>query len=94
MARPTTENDSRPRWTSPWQRARGCYAGSRAVQGTRWATTDFSNIREAPSCRSGYTVQLPIKARKQFLQFDSSAPTGKPVTKEAEIPDALHILNL
>jgi D-amino peptidase len=44
-------------------------------------------------CRP-YKIKLPIKARKQYLQFDSASGLGKLITKEAEIPDALHILDL
>jgi D-amino peptidase len=44
-------------------------------------------------CRP-YKMKLPIKARKQYLQFDSASGLGKLITKEAEIPDALHILDL
>jgi D-amino peptidase len=39
-----------------------------------------------------YKLDLPIKAKKQYLVFED--PTKpKPVTKEAVIPDALHILD-
>jgi D-amino peptidase len=41
-----------------------------------------------------YKLQLPIQARMQYLQFDSDSGPGKLITKEGEIPDALHILDL
>ncbi len=41
-----------------------------------------------------YKVELPIQARKEYLQFDSDTGPGKLITKEAEIPDALRILDL
>ncbi len=41
-----------------------------------------------------YKVDLPIQARKEYLQFDSDSGPGKLITKEGEIPDALHILDL
>jgi len=44
-------------------------------------------------CRP-YKLKLPIQARKQYLQFDSASDRGKLITKEGEIPDALHILDL
>ena len=44
-------------------------------------------------CRP-YKLEMPIKARKQYLQFDSPSGPGKLITKEAVIPDALHILDL
>jgi D-amino peptidase len=50
-------------------------------------------VAAIPACQP-YTVKLPIRARKQFLQFDTATSPGKLVTKEAEIPGALHILDL
>jgi D-amino peptidase len=41
-----------------------------------------------------YKFKLPIQARKQYLQFDSASGPGKLITKEGELPDALHILDL
>jgi D-amino peptidase len=40
-----------------------------------------------------YTLQLPIKAKKQWLAIDAQNPKGKLMTKEGEIPDMLHILS-
>jgi hypothetical protein len=37
---------------------------------------------------------LPIKAKKQYLDLDPGLPHPTQVTKEAIIPDALHILDL
>jgi D-amino peptidase len=39
-----------------------------------------------------YRLELPIKARKQYLTFENPAKP-KLVTKEGTIPDALHILD-
>lgn len=50
-------------------------------------------VAAIPKCQP-YKLQLPIRARKQFLQFDATTAPGKLITKEAEIPDALHILDL
>jgi hypothetical protein len=50
-------------------------------------------VAAIPKCRP-YRIKLPIKARKQYLQFDSPSGPGKLITKEREIPDALHILDL
>ncbi len=50
-------------------------------------------VAALPAC-SPYTLKLPIRARKQFLQFDSPNAPGKLITKEGEIPDALHLLDL
>ena len=41
-----------------------------------------------------YTLALPIKAKKQFLLFDAQSPKGRLMTKEGEIADALHLLDL
>ncbi|MCX6905684.1 MAG: M55 family metallopeptidase [Verrucomicrobia bacterium] len=45
-----------------------------------------------PNCRP-YHLDLPIKAKKQYLVFDDPL-NPRVVTKEATIPDALHILDL
>jgi len=37
-------------------------------------------------------LDLPIKAKKQYLVFDGS-PKPKLATKEGTIPDALHLLD-
>ena len=50
-------------------------------------------VAAIPSCPV-YKLQLPIRARKQYLQFDAPDASGKLVTKEAEITDVLHLLDL
>jgi hypothetical protein len=44
-----------------------------------------------PDCKP-YRLELPIKAKKQYLILDGS-PKPKLVTKEGTIPDALHLLD-
>lgn len=46
-----------------------------------------------PQCKP-YTLKLPIQAKKQYLIFGADAPKGKLTTKEGEIQDALHLLDL
>lgn len=48
-------------------------------------------VAAIPKCKP-YRLELPIKARKQYLLLDGS-PKPKLVTKEGTIPDALHILD-
>ena len=48
-------------------------------------------MKAIPNCKP-YRLELPIKAKKQYLVFDGS-PKPKLVTKEGTIPDALHILD-
>jgi D-amino peptidase len=48
-------------------------------------------IAAIPKCKP-YRLELPIKAKKQYLLLDGS-PKPKLVTKEGTIPDALHILD-
>jgi hypothetical protein len=48
-------------------------------------------MKAIPHCKP-YRLDLPIKARKQYLVFDGS-PKPKLVTKEGTIPDQLHLLN-
>jgi len=48
-------------------------------------------MRAIPNCKP-YKLDLPIKAKKQYLVFDGS-PKPKLATKEGTIPEALHILN-
>lgn len=43
-----------------------------------------------PQCKP-YQLQTPIKAKKQWLSIDAKNPKGKLLTKEVEIPDALHL---
>lgn len=50
-------------------------------------------VAAIPKCHP-YKLQLPIQARKQYLQLDSPSNPGTLITKEAEILDALHILDL
>lgn len=49
-------------------------------------------VAAIPQCKP-YKLQLPIKARKQWLMFDAQNPKGKLMTKEGQIPDMLHILD-
>jgi D-amino peptidase len=48
-------------------------------------------VAAIPKCKP-YRLELPIKARKQYLLLDGS-PKPKLVTKEGTIPDAFHILD-
>jgi len=48
-------------------------------------------IAAIPKCKP-YRLELPIKAKKQYLLLDGS-PKPKLVTKEGTIPEALHILD-
>ena len=41
-----------------------------------------------------YVLELPIKAKKQYLNLDPGLPKPTIVTKEGILPDALHILDL
>ena len=49
-------------------------------------------VAAIPQCKP-FRLQLPIKAKKQWLSFDAQNPKGKLLTKEGEIPDMLHILD-
>jgi len=46
-----------------------------------------------PDCKP-YLLELPIKAKKQYLDLDPDLPEPELVTKEGTIQDALHILDL
>ena len=61
---------------------------------TRQALFDGAKraMKAIPKC-TPYKIELPIKAKKQYLLLDGSAEP-KVITKEATIPDALHILDL
>jgi hypothetical protein len=48
-------------------------------------------MKAIPNCKP-YKLDLPIKAKKQYLIFDGS-PKPKLATKEGTIPDALHLLD-
>ena len=48
-------------------------------------------MKAIPDCKP-YKLDLPIKAKKQYLVFDGS-PKPKLVTKEGTIPDQLHLLD-
>lgn len=48
-------------------------------------------MKAIPGCKP-YRLDLPIKAKKQYLVFDGSSKP-KLVTKEGTIPDQLHILD-
>jgi D-amino peptidase len=50
------------------------------------------SVAVIPQCKP-YVLQVPIKARKQWLSLDAQNPKGKLMTKEGEIPDALHLLS-
>ena len=47
-------------------------------------------VAAIPQCKP-YRLQTPIKAKKQWLSIDANSPKGKLLTKEGEIPDALHL---
>jgi D-amino peptidase len=49
-------------------------------------------IAALPNCKP-YRLQLPIKAKKQYLDFGTDASRPKLVTKEGTIQDAFHILD-
>lgn len=49
-------------------------------------------IAAIPSCKP-YILDLPIRAKKQYLDLDPRLPKPKLVTKEGLIADALHILD-
>jgi len=49
-------------------------------------------VAAIPKCKP-YRIQLPIKAKLQYLVFEKPGSPGKLVTKERIIPDALHILD-
>jgi len=48
-------------------------------------------IAAIPKCKP-YTLELPIKAKLQYLDLRSDSPQPKLITKEWTIPDALHLL--
>lgn len=50
--------------------------------------------RGTPLNQQACEYLMEDQARKQYLQFDSPSGPGKLMTAEAEIPDALHILDL
>lgn len=50
-------------------------------------------IAAIPGCKP-YLLELPIKAKKQYLDLNPSLPKPTLVTKEGIIQDALHILDL
>lgn len=50
-------------------------------------------VAAIPACQP-YVLKTPIRARKQYLQLGTGADPAKPITKEAELPDGLHILDL
>jgi D-amino peptidase len=45
-----------------------------------------------PKCKP-YILELPIKAKLQYLDLNSSLPGPKLITKEWTIPDALHLFD-
>lgn len=50
-------------------------------------------IAAIPACKP-YLLELPIKAKKQYLDLDPSLPKPKLITKEGILQDAFHILDL
>jgi D-amino peptidase len=48
-------------------------------------------IAAIPKCKP-YIVEVPIKAKMQYLDLNQSLPEPKLITKEWIIPDALHLL--
>jgi D-amino peptidase len=49
-------------------------------------------IAAIPKCKP-YILELPIKAKLQYLDLNSSLPGPKLITKEWTIPDALHLFD-
>lgn len=49
-------------------------------------------VAAIPRCKP-FRMELPIKAKKQWLLFDAQHPQGKLMTKEGLIPDMAHILD-
>ena len=49
-------------------------------------------VAAIPNCKP-YRIELPIKAKKQYLVFEKLGSPPKLVTKEGMIQDALHILD-
>jgi D-amino peptidase len=49
-------------------------------------------IAAIPKCRP-YVLELPIKAKLQYLDLNARPPQPKLVTKEWTIPDALHLFD-
>jgi D-amino peptidase len=50
------------------------------------------SVAAIPTCKP-YRIELPIKAKKQYLVFEKLGSPPKRVTKEGTIQDALHILD-
>jgi hypothetical protein len=46
-----------------------------------------------PKCKP-YVLELPIKAKMQYLDLESGLPEPKFITKEWTIPDALHLFDI
>ncbi len=49
-------------------------------------------IAAIPKCRP-YMLELPIKAKMEYLDLSPNSPESKLITKEWTIPDALQLLN-
>jgi D-amino peptidase len=49
-------------------------------------------IAAIPKCKP-YIMELPIKARIEYLDLDTALPKPKLITREWIIPDALHLLD-
>jgi D-amino peptidase len=50
-------------------------------------------IAAIPKCKP-YKLDMPIKAKKEYLDLDPNLPKPKLITKEATIKDVLHLLDL
>lgn len=50
------------------------------------------SIAAIPTCKP-YVIELPIKARVEYLDLSAGSPEPKLVTKEWTIPDALHLFH-
>ena len=49
-------------------------------------------IAAIPKCKP-YIVEVPVRAKMEYLDLDPSLPKPKLITKEWTIPDALHLLD-
>jgi hypothetical protein len=76
-------------WTRRWPESAVLYP----FEETRKALYESAKRAMAviPDCKL-YRLDLPIKAKKQYLILDGS-PKPNLATKEGTIPDALHLLD-
>jgi D-amino peptidase len=49
-------------------------------------------IAAIPKCKP-YVLELPIKARMQYLDFRANSAAPKLITREWTVPDALHLFD-